>query len=193
MNAMLISFAAFAASLVGLAGLFFCWQQKQAVAAKRLLLGLSWLAIVFSLYLWSLPFGGEIGICYALMVLSLQAWALIWITEKNTSSRQSKTQAGKITLPVKLNWPAGIKAIPKSGLLLFACIPLAGFASLQLLVVLTVQLPIAKVDSMALGAYLMPVVWGCAAYWVCADKKMMRPVLVLLVISALSYGINYIL
>lgn len=191
MTELFIAIAAFITSFAGLVFLLLSWQNKTDRAQNQVV-AFAWFIIAISIYLWTIAYGSEFGVCYGFISIALQAWILVLYQHK-TNGKPNKTRAFKAMVKTQVNWTAGLKSLPKVSLILLAVIPLSGFASMQVLAGLTALLPGEKVNSMALGVYLLPVLWGIFAYWVCAAQNLARPVISLVTISVISYSVNYLL
>ncbi|GEM_PF-1236261 len=191
MAELLIAIIAFIISFAGLIVLLLSWQNKSD-QAKQTMIAFAWFVIGISIYLWTLASGPEFGLCYGFISVAFQAWVLVLYQQK-TNSKPLKLRAAKVLVKSQINWAAGLKSLPRVGLILVAIIPLAGFASMQVLAGVTALLPGEKVNRMALGVYLLPILWGLFVYWVCGAQKLARPVISLAIISVISYSVNYLL
>lgn len=183
---MVFSLLALLSSALAIAILYCGWQRKITHFHGAAICG-AWLLVALAIYLWSVAHGPEFGVCYALITLALQSWALIAIT------RDTRTRAVRIPplAPQPLAVINGLRAIPKQVLVLVTAVPLAGVCAMLFTVVTTSLLPWQKVNIVALGIYTMPVVWGAAAYWACADSKLWRPAITFITIGAIAALIIY--
>lgn len=179
---MIFSIAGTAFSLAGIFCLYQSWQQRswtQGTSGKRWLVPVGWLLLVVATTLWIPAQGAEFGIAYGLMSVSVIAWLVVFI---NFEIRQQKTRdklAGQLTAP-------DAKALWRHFLLFVTAVPLSGAAAMLVSVALTLLVPWRAVNEMVLAVYLMPVLWGLASYWACADEKILRPALGLLACGTLS-------
>lgn len=172
---------AFALSLLGLSLLFVSWRSISTMKGWFILL--AWLTIIAAAYTWTLPGSVEFGICYAMIAISLQAWSLVVFGQSGAQPEK------RLVVPVKpIEWPAVFRSIPRQFVTFCIAVPLAGLAAVQSTVVATLWLPWNTVNVMALGIYLMPVVWGVYAYWACMARARWLPALVLsLVVAGCSF------
>ncbi|WP_133539359.1 hypothetical protein [Idiomarina aquatica] len=162
--------------------LYYCWRQSRS---HPLLTLLGWILLAASVPLWAISHGIIFAVCFALLALSPLAWLLVVLNRQN---KPLKAAPGRPRLP--LNFGAAAKALPKHLVLALATIPLAGLTAMQSTTLVTGLLPWARVDLMALGIYIMPVVWAGFSFWVLADSRWWRPILVMVAIVALcSWGI----
>lgn len=183
---MVLSLLAFISSAFGIAILYSAWQRKIRNYHGVALCG-AWLLVVLSIYLWSVAHGAEFGVCYAFITIALQSWALIVLTRDKRVKESRTPQLPQQPLAL-IN---GLQAIPKQALVLITAVPLAGVSSMLFTVVTTSLLPWQSVNIVALGIYTMPVIWGLAAYWACADSKLWRPALTFATIGAVAALIIY--
>lgn len=183
---MWVSIAAFIGSAMAI-GLFYrAWQSNHI--AFKLIAKLGALALMFgSFMLWVQQHGPELGICYGVVAFSLQAWSWIYFARQRIDKdikRISLPFVGGLTQPrLALCANALIKAA--------ACVGLSAVCAMLVTVIWTTALNMSKVNQIALGIYTMPILWGAAAYWLCADSKVWRPICVLAGLSALSYLFIY--
>lgn len=176
------SLVAFLLSLASLALLYYCWRQS---AAQPLFTVLAWLMMAATFALWIQGNGVIFGVCFALIVLSIQAWALIVFLHRPRAKKNIPTRAR-----VAIDWQAAVKLLPAQMGFFIASVPLAGLAAMQLTTVATGWLSWSRVDLMALGIYTMPVVWGGLSFWVLADTRWWRPCIALVLICVVcSWGI----
>lgn len=183
---MVLSLLAFLCSAVGITILYRAWQRKIRNYHGVALCG-AWLLVALSIYLWSVAHGPEFGVCYAFITLALQSWALIALTRDKRVKENRTPQLPQQPLALT----NGLQAIPKQALVLVTAVPLAGASAMLFTVVTTSLLPWQSVNIVALGIYTMPVIWGLAAYWACADSKLWRPALTFAIISAVAALIIY--
>lgn len=155
----------------GVAGLYSAWRRFALSGAA--VVAASWALIAVSLWAWSRAFGAEFGVSFALIAFSLFGGLALLVNfevRERKGDRPANTQA--VTIDPR-SWG-------RHGLLFFAVVPLAGAASIFCTVLLCGLLPWHDTDKMVLAVLLVPVVWGLAAYWVCADSRPLRPIAVLL-------------
>lgn len=162
---------------VGVVCLYVSW--KRDTAGRSGLTATGWLLLVAATACWVVASGAEFGISVSLLMIPLFAWAITLI---KVSVRQGKAQTWEAGQPV---FP-GISTILHHGGLLVASVFLAGAAAILLSVAVASLLPWTKVNAMVTATMSVPVLWGLASYWVCADTKKIRPVLWLAVASGLS-------
>lgn len=169
------------AALAGVACLYLSWRGVLRKGGWPVPLG--WALIGLSIYLWVRAQGGEFGTAFALLVMPLFAWAVIGFAVELRSAARRTRDPEPAT-----NGPGGHRWAYHAGMLLLTVL-LSGAAALLGASALGGLLPWEPVDAMVFAAYLMPVLWGVAAFWVSADPKVYRPVVVLavLILSSSAY------
>ena len=192
---MLITAVAFLLSMTGVIWLYAIWRRRAFTLGtfRGLQVIAAWFLIAVAGWCWIHAYGAEFGVSYTLIVLALQAWLVITLTYKR--KRLSQSAANQTQPPQRhtsLAFAYGARALPKQLLIALVAIPLAGLAAMLVTVVSTMLLPWENVNLIALGIYTMPIVWGAAAYWACADSKLWRPAISLILISLLTGGLIYL-
>ena len=158
----------------GVAGLYMSWRRQ---APGRLpVVAASWLLIGLSVWPWSLAWGVEFGIVYSCLALSLCAGLVLLL---NYEVRERKQIRSSETQLVTINPRSWVRHM----LLLTTVLPVAGAATVFGVVLLASWLPWETVNAMVLAVFLVPFVWGGAAYWVCADPVPARPATFLLTVA----------
>jgi hypothetical protein len=174
-------------SLGGLALLYLSWRGTWPArsAPARLAAPAGWLLQVVAAVLWVQASNIEFGLAYALLVPALGAWALAVFNHEIRAGRQRTTQSGQITLP-------GAGTLGRQTLRLLAAVPLSGAAAAVTSIALTTMLPWSQTSQLSTGMLVMPLLWGAASVWVCADPRPWRPVLALLIALLLSVLFLYV-
>ena len=122
-----------------------------------------------------------------MVAFSLQAWSWIYLARQRISK-----DVKRVNLPFASGLTTPSTSIAFNALVkLLGSVFLSAICAMLVTVVWTTALSMSKVNQIALGIYTMPLLWGCGAYWLCADSKLWRPVGVLSVLSALSYFYLY--
>lgn len=145
-----------------------------------------WGLIVLSFAVMSRPASLEVASAYGLMLLSVIAYAIIFAT-REVRTRFDRASASLAPEPEqrRTNWT---RATMKSLL----AIVLAGVAAIGVGVAFAVAMPLATHDRVVIGGVLVPLLWGGGMAWTLADAKLLRATLILLAISAVSYGIAFL-
>lgn len=170
--------------LTGVMALRATWLKRQG--GNRCFILLGWLLVTAGFVLLSHVWGGEMGITYGLMLLSVVAYIVVASgTEFRTSVRREPRDVVLEPDERPTNWS---RAIAKSLL----AIVLAGIASIGVGIAFAVAMPIATHDRMVIGGLLVPILWGGGMAWTLCDAKLVRATLVLLTVSAIGYGIAFL-
>lgn len=164
--------------LAGIASLFYSWRARLPKPLAIRTLG--WLLLCLSLAVWVWAQPVEFGVTFALFAPALLAWGLIYVAARHRHpSRDTKLEQRGF------QWPKP-DAFGYQLLMFVVSVPLAAVASALVTITVTSWLPWEPVNYLVLGVLIAPVVWGAASYWVCADPKLWRPTLTLLVAGLLA-------
>lgn len=138
-----------------------------------------WLLLLLSIIPWSAALGAEFGVSVALLVVAVLAWVVVLfnIDTRPTNGRAPQTRNG-------FHWPQ-LNVLLHHGLRLILTIPVAAVVSILVSLTLTDWLPWQQVNRLVFATLWIPVVWGCAIYWLCADRKLLRPAASLFAAGAL--------
>ncbi|WGL16553.1 hypothetical protein PVT68_17545 [Microbulbifer bruguierae] len=165
-------------SSAGVLGLYGSWRNWSLLQRWGTLAG--WSLLLLSGFLWAGSAASiELGLCYALLALTACAWLLVGYNREQRPQRPSALAAGK------LRWPT-LPTLGKHLLLLLAAVPLAGAAALYGSTALATALPWQQGNALSFAMLLAPVLWGCGAYWQCADSRPLRPAAVHFVVLIAS-------
>lgn len=161
-------------SLAGLVLLYLAWRGTWRAASTRSRLAVpgGWVLLAVAAALWVQASNLELGLSYALLVLPPGAWALAVYNREVRAGRQRSTREGQVSLP-------GAGTLGRQSLRLIAAVPLAGASSAFTAIALATLLPWPLASQLSTGILAMPVLWGAASVWVCADPRPWRPVLFL--------------
>jgi hypothetical protein len=132
-----------------------------------------------SLIFWIRVGGPEFGPVYAVINIAIVSW---FIVLANAEVRQNKGPGQDFTA-AKL---PGIRSIAHHVAIFLVAVPLAAVASTLVSVAMSNLLPWNEIDRTVLPLFAMPVIWGCVAFWTCADPKLWRPALSLSASASLS-------
>lgn len=171
-----------ALALAGVFCLFGSW--KDWLAARLRPVAIGWALLAVSLYFWSQASGAEFGITVALIVPGVIAWACVTYNAELRQQR-NRTRNAKQQDPDQLP-PAAARSWPRHVLLFAITVPVAAIASLMVSIAVSMLMPWTDLSEMLLATILLPIVWGCAAYWAVADGKLLRPASCILVGGAVA-------
>lgn len=166
---------------LAVACLFWSWKGS----SKSWLMASGWVFASLSLWAWVMASGAEFGVTLAFLVLPVIAWAMMLF---NADVRQQRLQAyrqGALTAP-------RVQTLLYQVLLFILVVPVAGAAAVFTTTAFTLLLPVAKVNAVVTAVILIPIVWGLAAYWVCAARKLHGPAIWLLVLTGGCAGLLYL-
>ena len=167
----------------GIALLRASWNRRSA--KLHLLIG-GWLCVIAGFAAFDWGWGGEVGTAYALIALSLAAYALVAAgLERRTSPARAPREPALEPEERPTNWRRGIA---KSLL----AIVLAGAASIGIGVAFALYMPMAVHDRIVIGGILVPVLWGGGMAWTLSDARLLRATLLLLLITAVCYGAAFL-
>jgi len=165
---MLSGFLAVLISLVGTGILFFFWRRKYPLHGVAIISG--WALLLASSVFWVASTGVEFGVVFSLIMPSLYAWVFIVAFSEVKSTGRSRPK------PYQVLRPSYTQFLRNGGLLLLVIVLLA-ISSTFITLALTSALPIQEIDRLAVGALLLPVVWGGAIVWVLIDGRKFRPLI----------------
>lgn len=157
------------AVLSGVAGILLLWWSWRAPQPKPpLFMPLGWALLLLSMVLWCYAQGVEFGLVYALMVMTVAAWAVI------VAGAETGPVAAQVQVEQPLRRP-GWGALGRHSGLFLLVVPVAGVASAFACVGAMRLLPWQPVNSLIAVIVLQPVVWGALAYWFAATRSLWRP------------------
>lgn len=176
-----------AGSLVMAVGLVFVrlhWVRRGDAPGWVLFAG--WLAVGGAFIAFARAWGAEMGTTYALGVVSLIAYGVIIATRERRAAKVRAPREHAYDPEARpTNWRRGIA---KSLL----AIVLSGIAAIGVGVALAVMLPWPPQDRAVIGGLLVPILWGGGMAWTLCDPRLVRATLILLAVSALSYGLAFL-
>lgn len=171
------------AALAGLALLFGAWRRR--IAPRRLAVSGGWALLVLSGAFWVAGTGAEFGISLVLLATSAVAWLFV---AANRQQRERRDR-GEPSPPKPV---AERRSLARHLILFLLVVPLAAVASTLVSVALSMALPVPTVDAMVAVLVLVPILWGCAAYWTLADSRLVRPAAAMLLGAVVSAAVIYV-
>lgn len=171
-------------TIAGIGCLFASWR-RVAMARGPYVTPLGWLLLLLTMPLWSRALGLEFGISYALLCTALVALLTALLNYELRQGRQRHIASEPLQLP------AG-SALGRHLLLFLLAVPLAGVVSAFSTTAAMLMLPVQTGNALVATLLLLPLVWGGAACWVCADPKLHRPTLTLLALLVASTLLLYL-
>tara|TARA_R110001592_G_scaffold363396_2_gene687699 strand:+ start:120351 stop:120890 length:540 start_codon:yes stop_codon:yes gene_type:complete len=158
----------------GVTGLYFSW--RRTGPGKHWVVAGSWLLIALSLGFWSRAWGLEFGIVYSCLALSLCGGLVLLLNYEVRERKQVRPVETQLVVINPRSWGRHI-------MLLVTVLPVAGAVAVMGSVLMASWLPWQTVNAMVFAVFMIPVVWGLAAYWVCADPMPARPACTLLSVA----------
>lgn len=163
-----------AATLMGITLIYSSWRQW---LNPRLLINLvGWLMLGVSAWLWCIAAGWEFGAVYFIAALPLVAWLFTAYQGTFRTNNSYPTERQRLSLPT---W----QTVARHFGLFLLVLPIAGVTSALLSLVLTSLLPWQEINRLALITLLMPTLWGLFMFWCCADQKVARPAVTIIVVG----------
>lgn len=171
--------AAILTSLVGVGLLYATWRMAGPLpGAMMTALGIACL-LLLAPPLWTAARGAEIGISLWLLGIGPLAWVFVVLNADRRPERQQSMPSVALAAP-------GLALLGRQLLRSLGVLPLAGAAAAAVALVLASVLPGQLANRLSLAILAVPLLWGLAAYWVCADREPLRPLLVLVALVAAS-------
>ncbi|HKE93928.1 MAG TPA: hypothetical protein VKB34_06460, partial [Povalibacter sp.] len=88
--------------------------------------------------------------------------------------------------------PTAPRSLLRHAGLLLVSVPLSAVAAALVSIAVAKWTPWTDLGEMVLAMILMPILWGCAAYWAIADSKMLRPAVSIAASALLSAALLYL-
>jgi hypothetical protein len=146
----------------------------------------AWLCVLAGFIALGRAWGGEIGTAYAFLAVSIAGYCLVAAgIQLRTASSRTPREAVLEPEERPTNWARGIA---KSLL----AIVVSGAASIGLGLTFALYMPMAAHDRIVIGGVLVPVLWGAGMAWTLSDAKLVRATVLLLVITAVCYGVAFL-
>lgn len=155
-------------SLAAVTCLYLSWQKRGP--RQPWLVPAGWLAAVAATAFWIVRSGAEYGTVYALLVLPLLGWLAVLYNLEIKRKKQRIAENLNFVVPTT-------RSLLRHLTLFIVALPLSAIASTYFTVALFSLLPGTLVNLSVSIVFIAPVVWGLAAYWVCADARRFRPAL----------------
>ncbi|MDO3387237.1 hypothetical protein QWI17_15450 [Gilvimarinus sp. SDUM040013] len=179
---MYFSLAAILLVCASVATLYVSWR---SVGRSTALKASGWIALAGAIACWSQSAGTEFGTTFSLILLPILAWVVMAFTA------DTRRQKVKIQGRERLQRPS-FTALLRHSARVVGGVVLAGVSSAFFCMGLATWLPTSPVNAIVLAVFLTPVVWGAAAYWLCADPNQYRPSATIALAGALGAAIIYV-
>lgn len=176
---MIAAGTAVAATVSGAGVLYAAWRKR--FAGKTFALWGGWVLLLLAMFAWTRATGAEFGVVLGLTAPAMAAWLFVLA---GAMRRRPYRAHGRIreTPPAPVSSRRWLHHV----LLLVLAAPLAAASATLLALALSALLPWSELNRTVAAVFLMPVLWGAAAAWVCGDRKTGRPVAALVLAGGLS-------
>ncbi len=140
---------------------------------------------VTSLIFWMKVSGPEFGAAFALINAAIAAWFFVLTNAEVRQKKELQQILTAASIP-------SIRSIARHSAIFLVAVPLAGVASTLASIAISGLLPWNEIDRAVFPLITVPIVWGCVAFWVCADPKLWRPTLSLFTCGGVSAAALFI-
>lgn len=171
------------AAVAGVALLFGAWCRR--LPSHWLPVPTGWALLVLSGWFWVAGAGAEFGVSLVLLATSAVAWLFV-VANQQKRERRDRGDTGP-PKPV-----AERRTLARHAMLFLLVVPLAAVASALASVALSLALPVSKISAMVTVLVVMPILWGCAAYWAVADSRIVRPAAAMVLSAVVSAAVIYV-
>jgi hypothetical protein len=169
-----------AVAAAGVACLYGSWQDR--IAARWRPVAVGWALLLASTWAWTHATGAEFGISLTLLLPTVLAWVLIARNaEVRSPKATSRRPRRKADADLEPKAAADRRTLLAHLRLFIVSVPLAAIAATYVTIALCSLLPLTQVNQLVLALFVIPLVWGSAAYWAVADSRWLRPSLAMLV------------
>ncbi|AKH67751.1 hypothetical protein IMCC21906_00056 [Spongiibacter sp. IMCC21906] len=165
---MILVFSALCLSALAMVCLYLSWQNRSATQAWLMPTG--WLFSVAAAVVWITLSGIEFGLAYGFLIVPLMAWLAVIYNLEIKRKKQRIAENINFVVP-------NSRTLFRHFALFLIAFPLSAIAATYATTGLISLLPWSAVNSMVFIVFAAPVLWGLAAYWVCADPNRFRPAL----------------
>jgi hypothetical protein len=140
---------------------------------------------VASLIFWMKVGGPEFGSAFAMINAAIAAWLFVLTNAEVRQKKELQQILTAASIP-------SIRSIARHSAIFLVAVPLAGVASTLASIAISGLLPWNEIDRAVFPLITVPIVWGCVAFWVCADPKLWRPTLSLFTCGGVSAAALFI-
>ena len=170
-------------SLAAAGLIYYSWRQR----GKNLLAAAGWLLAVVSVFAWSAALGAEIGTTYAIAIFTCLVWGAVAF-----NAEAPKAVAASGARPFQSLQRPQLRGVFHHSVLFLLSVPAAGVIAMMLSIALVLHLPWPLLNRAAIAIFLYPVLWGALGYWICAQERLLKPVLASAGLLTLSSLVMYI-
>lgn len=169
------------------AGVFLLWRSwRGQKLLGQVSVAAGWLSALAGILVWANAAGGEFGTSYALIAVSLVAWAVCALGVERRQVKPARNAGGVVadTLGATSGWH-------KLGTFMTAG-PIACVSTCLATVALSGFLPFVSGNRMAFAALAYPLAWGAVSVWICASAHLGRNALILLAVAAVAAAVLFV-
>lgn len=178
---MLSPLAAVALGVAGVGCLYGSWKEHLSARLHPTLIG--WLLLMTAGYFAVRATGAEFGTVWICFAPALVAWILVAI---NSEVREAKVRKRKNVERAEPTAIVDSRSWPQHLLLFLITVPLSALAAVFISVAISRVLPWHEITNAVSVFIMVPILWGCAAYWAVADSKLLRPAASIVVIGLIG-------
>lgn len=184
---------ALALTAVGMTLLYASWRSRWTRQRRRLVVASGWALSAAAIPFWIWSVGAEFGASLGLMMPSATVLLLLAYESRQSScvaaassGQHAATSRRNRTSTRAVDAGANLTAARDRGTLtrllqhvwrFLLVVPIGGFSASLIAVVLSRALPLGAVNDALTAVFLLPIFWGCIAYWMLADPRPARPVI----------------
>lgn len=181
---MMTALAGWVSSVGGIAALRYAWVRDRRSRPYAIIAG--WSLLLMATVLFGRAYGGEIGIPFGIMVISMLALAFV-LANMEVRPAKARRERDAVIDPSdrQKKWWRGILRALLAG-------PVSGAAGIGVGVALAAKLPLETINAVAIGGLVVPLIWGGGMAWTLSDDKVMRAMAVLVSVCLVSYSIAFL-
>lgn len=178
MATLISTLIAIALSIAAAGLIYYSWRHS----GKSLLAAAGWLLALVSVFAWSWALGAEIGTTYAIAIFACVVWGAVAF---NAEAPKAVAAAAR---PFQRLQRPQLRGVFHHTVMFLLSVPAAGVIAMMLSIALVLHLPWPLLNRAAVAIFLYPVLWGAFGVWICAQERLLKPVLAsagLLILSSL--------
>lgn len=161
----------------GVAAVYYSWKKHPQLKEAFLIAG--WSLLLIAGLVWAEMDGWEFGSIYAITIPSLIA--LLFVTSNADYRQLASAAISRKSLAPLSTWQFA-KHLKIFGL----TVPFAMITSIFVSIGVSTLLPTSTLNQMVFAVCFFPFMWGLASSWLLTDSQLMRPILALAGLAALS-------
>ena len=183
---MAATIAGLGAVLAGIGSLRLAWGQQ--AASRPWLIVIGWTLLGLAIFVLAFAIGGETGVPLGALLISTVGLGIV-LANREIRPRREVRQRDRDSMidpsDRKSRWWRGVLRVLLAG-------PLSGAAAILVGVALAKQLPLEDVDAIAIGALAVPLLWAGGMAWTLSDDRILRALVVITCVSAVSFALAFL-